>query len=182
MVGYPDWDYIDENSKFLGHIKVPAYNYQYMVGEHKCFVGPGTFFRHQALDLVEGRDPSFHYVGDFDFWLRLGLKVKFARIPKTLATFRVHKKSISISDQSGRMAAEDIRLIDKFYSLPNLPQKILTVKKQALSSAHFHAAQVSGSNKKLALHHFVRSFLLHPKSIFKPDSFRAIFYTLFIKK
>jgi len=159
---YPDWDYIDENGKFISHVKVPEYDYQYMVGCHKCFVGPGTFFRRQALALVGGRDPNFCYVSDFDFWLRLGLKVKFLRIPKTLAKFRVHRHSASHSEQGMKMAAEDIQLINKLYSLPNLPKKIKKIKKQAYASAHFHAAQVSGTNKKLALYHFLKSVIYYP--------------------
>lgn len=161
-VAYPDWDYIDENGKFLSHVKVPEYDYQYMVGCHKCFVGPGTLFRRQALALVGGRDPNFRYVGDFDFWLRLGLKVKFARIPKTLAKFRIHRHSASHSEQGMKMAAEDIKLINKLYSLPNLPKKIRKIKKQAYAWAHFHAAQVSGKNTKLALYHFFKSVFYCP--------------------
>lgn len=164
MVVYPDWDYIDENGKFLSHVKVPEYDYQYMVGYHKCFVGPGAFFRREALAITGGRDPEFRYLGDFDFWLRLGLKAKFARIPKTLATYRFHRSSISLTDQGAKMAAEDIKLIDQFYSLPNLPKKIKKIKKQALSSAHFHAAQISGKNKKKALSYFLKSYIYHPSS------------------
>lgn len=164
MVTYPDWDYIDENSKFLSHVKVPEYDYQYMVGCYKCLIGPGALFRREVLVITGGRASDLRYANDFYFWLRLGLEAKFARIPKTLAAFRVHGSSISLSSQGAKMAAEDIKLINKLYSLPNLPEEIKKIKKQANSSAHFHAAQISGKNKKGALSHFSKSFILHPSS------------------
>lgn len=181
-VGYPDWNYIDENSKILNHVKVPKFNFQYMVGEHKCFVGPGAVFHRGAIKITNGRDSEFRYVGDFDFWLRLGLKVKFAKIPKTLATFRVHSGSVSISNQSSKMAEEDIKLIDKFYCLPNLPKNIIKIKKQAYSEAHFHAAQVSGKNKKLALSHFKQSVIFNPRKLLDNNFYKTLFFIIFLKK
>jgi glycosyltransferase involved in cell wall biosynthesis len=90
LVAYPDWNLIDQDSKVIEHIQVREYDYLYVVKRHRCIVGPGAFVRRRAIELAGLRDPSFKYVADFDFWLRVGLHGPFARIPRTLATFRVH--------------------------------------------------------------------------------------------
>ena len=92
LVAYPDWDFIDPDSNVTGHHQVPEYDYLHMLRRHHCSVGPGAFIRRQAFELAGMRDPEFRYVADFEYWLRLGLYGKFARIPKTLATFRVHPR------------------------------------------------------------------------------------------
>ena len=45
----------------------------------------------------------------------------FARIPQTLATFRVHPQSASVSDRGAQMAEEHIRLVNHVYAAPGLP-------------------------------------------------------------
>jgi glycosyltransferase involved in cell wall biosynthesis len=145
LVVYPDWNMIDENGKTIRHIMTFDYSYIDMLRWHHCMPGPGTFFRRVVVDRLQGRDPQFRYVGDFDFWLRAGLIGPFARIPYTLATFRFHSDSASVSQTGDLMAEEHIRLVDKIYSLPDLPPEVLRVKKEAYSSAYYIAGCVCGS-------------------------------------
>lgn len=142
---YPDWDYIDASGQKIDHIQTFEYNYINMLRWHHCMPGPGTFFRREILERLGGRDPQFRYVGDFDFWLRAGLITEFARLPKTLATFRVHPNSASASQTSEIMSQEHITLINKIYSLPNLTQDAKRYKKEAYSSAYYIAGCVCQS-------------------------------------
>lgn len=140
LVVYPDWDIIDENSKFLQKVKTRDYDYVDMLRDWFCIPGPATFFRHSLVKRLGGRDPQFRYVADFDFWLRAGLIGPCARVPKTLASFRHHPDSATITGSGDAMAREHIRLVKKTYSLPNLPREVLNVKKETFSSAYFLAA------------------------------------------
>lgn len=164
LVAYPDWDYIAPDSQPLGHVQVPEYDFLFMVAHHKCIVGPGAFIRREAVELIGGRDHTFKYVGDFEFWLRLALKGPFARIPKTLATFRVHPTSASLAMKSAEMAREDIRMIRKFYSRADLPSEILNIKNIAFSSAHLHASRVSGPARFHSLMHFIAFMAYSPRN------------------
>jgi glycosyltransferase involved in cell wall biosynthesis len=162
LVAYPDWIRIGPDSEVIEYVQVPEYDYLYMLRYHHCIVGPGAFIRRKAFELAGVRDPNFRYVADFEYWLRLGLYGPFARIPKTLATFRVHPVSASVCHKGAVMAYEHIRLIKKFYSLPDLPQEIRKVRSEAFSSAHYVAAEMCGPERKAACKHYFKSILYHP--------------------
>lgn len=144
-VVYPDWNLIDAEGKIIEHIQTFDYSYINMLRWHHCMPGPGTFFRKKIVLSLHGRDPQFRYVSDLDFWLRAGLITEIARIPKTLATFRVHSASASISQTNEKMAEEHLRLVNKVYSLPNITDEIIKVKREAYSSAYYIAGCVCRS-------------------------------------
>jgi glycosyltransferase involved in cell wall biosynthesis len=144
LVAYPDWNLIDTNSSVIRHVQVLEYDYLFMVRHHECLTPAWAFMRRDALLLANSRDPSFKYVADFDYWLRLGLHGTFARIPETLAAFRVHHGSISVAEQGRAMAKEHILLVRKFYSIPSLPLEIREVRREAFANAHRVAADAAG--------------------------------------
>ena len=146
VVVYPDWNMIDLHGKVLEHVKTFEYSYINMLRWHHCMPGPGTFFRREVVEELGGRDTQFRYVGDFDFWLRAGLIGPFARVPHTLATFRVHPGSASVSQQGDLMAKEHIILVNKVFSLPNFPSNLRKLKREAYSSAFYIAGVVCGNN------------------------------------
>jgi GT2 family glycosyltransferase len=165
LVAYPDWNYIDANSKPTGRIQVPDYDYLYMVRRHHCSVGPGAFIRKEAFALAGLRDPEFRYVGDFEFWLRLGLHGPFARIPETLATFRLHSTSASLACQGRAMAVEHIRLVEKYYSMPGLPSEVLAIRREAFAWAYYIAGITAGRDRHTARRCYACAILYHPRSI-----------------
>jgi glycosyltransferase involved in cell wall biosynthesis len=165
LVAYPDWNYIGPGSEVIGHYQVREYDYLYMLKKHYCTPGPGAFIRRKAFDLAGMRDPEFRYVADFEYWLRLGLYGKFARIPKTLATFRVHPDSASVSAKGKAMAKEHIRLARKFYSRPDLPPEVRRLRAEAFCWAHWVAGVTAGSPRWLALRHYLTATLYHPPSL-----------------
>jgi glycosyltransferase involved in cell wall biosynthesis len=144
LVAYPDWNMIGPQGELIRHMRAPDYDYCYMLRKHHCSVGPAAFIRRKSFELTEMRDPAFRYVADFEYWLRLGVFGPFARIPKTLATFRFHPDSASVSQTGDLMASEHIKLIDKIYSLSNLPYDAIKIKPEAYSSANYIAGVVCG--------------------------------------
>jgi glycosyltransferase involved in cell wall biosynthesis len=166
LVAYPDWNYIGPDSEFISHVQVPEYDYLYMLKRYRSTVGSGAFIRHKAFELAGMRDPEFTYMADFEYWLRLGLYGEFARIPKTLATWRKHPGSAFWSHQGAEMANGNIRLIQKLYSRPDLPPEVRKVRREAYSSAHYFAVLTAGSARWEARKHCLKSFLYHPPSFF----------------
>jgi len=135
IVTYPDWVKINEKGKEMEKIRTPEYNYEYMLRNHDNITGPGTFFRKDILKMLKGRDTQFKYVSDYDFWLRAGLLGPFMRVPKILATSRVHKGQLTFKDKGYKMAMEHIRVINKLFSLPGLPESVKKNKTEAYAKA-----------------------------------------------
>ena len=146
IVAYPDFRIIDEKSETTGHIATLEYSYAEMLKYFNCLPGVGAFFRAWVPQKLGGRDLRFKYVADFDFWLRAGIQGPFARVPETLAAFRVYSGSTSINSKGDLMAQEHIDLARKTYALPDFPRELARLKNQTLSSAHFIAWYVSGKN------------------------------------
>ena len=162
LVVYPDWMMIDEAGKTIQRITTYDYSYINMVRWHHCIPGPGTFFRRSVIDRLQGRDLQFRYVADFDFWLRAGLLGPFGRAPSTLATFRTHSDSASISAKGKAMGEEHIRLIEKLYQFPNLPPDVLRIQKEAYSSAYYIAGCVCGNAKTGKRRYFLHALRYAP--------------------
>lgn len=135
IVAYPDWIKIDEKGKEIEKVKTPEYNYGYMLRKHDNITGPGTFFKRKIINTLKGRDTQFKYVSDYDFWLRAGLIGDFVRVPKFLATSRVHPEQATIADRGFKMAMEHIRVLNKLFSLPGLPENIKKAKSESYAKA-----------------------------------------------
>lgn len=146
VVVYPDWVKIDERGKVIKRITAPDYNYEYMLLAHDCLPGPGTFFRRIIVDKLNGRDTRFRYVSDYDFWLRAGLIGQFGRVPETLATWRSHEGSATYKDKGYKMAMEHISVINKIFSLPDLPPHVKKVRPKAYIKACEAARICRGDN------------------------------------
>lgn len=158
LVAYPDWVWIDAEGETIEHIKTYDYNYLDMLRWHQCVPGPAAFFRRVLPEKLGGRDPSFRFVGDLDFWMRAGLLGPFARVPETLATFRFHPNSFTVSQLGQDMAEEHVRSTEKIFALPNLPEAVRQVEREAYSSTYYIAGIVCGENVPVSVKR--RYFLL----------------------
>jgi hypothetical protein len=138
-----------------------------MIRHHHCFIGPGACIHRRALELEEGRDPNYRYVGDFEYWHRLGFHGPFRRIPRILAKHRVHP--VSTSAESGVVKAEEhMRLVTTFFSREDLPSEVLKVKREAFSNAAYLAARtLMPTSSKLARKYFIDSLRYDLFSYFK---------------
>jgi glycosyltransferase involved in cell wall biosynthesis len=165
---YPDWNEIDCNSEVLKEVRLPDYDISNMLRDFNVAMGPGTFIRRKAFDLVKMRDAQLKYTGDLDFWFQLALHGRLAHIPKTLATHRTHPDSASVSDRGEKMAGELIRLVAKVYSHPDLPLEVERLRSKVFSRAHYVAAFYCGSNRSAAIRHWLWSIRYHPLGYIGP--------------
>ncbi len=70
------------------------YNRRRLIGRN-FIPQPTVFFRRDLLDEVGGLDESLRYAMDYDLWLRFARIAEPAFIPRTLAGFRWHRRSIT---------------------------------------------------------------------------------------
>ena len=59
---------------------------------------PSTFLKKEVIDIVGNFDENLCYTMDYDYWLRLSLNYKLNIVRKELSSFRLQKKSKSVSN------------------------------------------------------------------------------------
>jgi len=166
---YPDWNLIDQAGEVVFLNRTRDYSFADMYRLQACIPGPAAFFRRTVFEKLEGRNPSYRFVADFDYWLRAGLEFNFKRLPEVLATFRVHPDSISVSQRNREMAQEHIKLVEDFYGSHKDNNTVKRFKRQAFSSAYFESGAITiRQSILLGMAQFLisTSFLL-PFEIFK---------------
>lgn len=181
LCAYPDWRMIDGQGNILQHMKTPGYDFKFMVRHHWCLPSVGAMYRSKVLDLVGFRDAAFRWVGDFDYWLRVGLAGPMMRAPAELACWRKNDSQKS-GDSNPERAAERILLMDKFYSLPGIPPEILKVKGEAYSWAYMVGATLSAKPIDKAWY-LGGALRCHPQHILAIDFWYSLFkYAIYYVK
>ena len=137
---YPDWQMIDADGNVLQTVYVPDYSDELMIGECRTLPGPGVVFRKDAALKIGGRHSRWVYVGDYDFWLRLGRLGEIKHRPEVLAQWRHHPSSTSVSKRGPAMALERIQVVEEFLA-KNVIEK--TLAKKALGHAYYTAARLA---------------------------------------
>jgi len=130
LCAYPDYNVIGENGEFRRHVISKEYDFTWMVRHHTWLPSVGSIFRSSLIKDIGYRDTSFRWLGDADYWLRVGLAGKMAHVPMTLACWR-HRDGQASSQKSNERALEHIRVMQKFFAAPDLPQNLLDAKAEA---------------------------------------------------
>ena len=143
---YPNWQMINDQGVLLQNIICSEFSTEEMIGQFKCLPGPGTIFRLSLAKQINGRNTTYKFTSDYDFWLRLSQFGYFQHIPQNLAQWRHHQDSTSINSRGIKMANERISVITNF--LNDFPQDEYLAK-QALASAYYNAALLAFFNKSI---------------------------------
>lgn len=160
---YPDWLKIDSQGRVIEEVKTADYDLKIMLEQHYCIPGPGGFFRKSRLGGEPARDPRFRYSGDFHMWLRLSLAGPLQRLPKAWATWRFHEAGGSQAGRNLEMAANKVAIIEDIFQRADLPQEARTLKRQALSAAHYGAGLLAIYNPDVpGRRYMLKSILLKP--------------------
>lgn len=167
LCAYPDWVSIDENSHAHLMVQCRDWDFAYMVSHHVSLPSVGAMFRTKVIELIGLRDESFRWLGDFDYWFRIGLVGEMAHVPQTLACWRARKGQAS-GAHSDRRADEHVRIIRKIYNagLQELfkPQaltpgfgmifyskrdSLMEVQREAYCWSHIVAATIAKSRRRV---------------------------------
>ncbi len=162
LIGYPDWETIDSAGNVLKTHKLLDYDYDIMTRMHYCLPNAGTIIRRHAVELETGRDSTFRYVGDYEFFLRIGLHGPFVHIPQTLATWRTHSGSTSVNSKNEAMAQENVRAIKQLFERPDMPEAVKKARAEALSSAYYVGGLILIPDFAAARPYFLQSIKHYP--------------------
>lgn len=127
---------------------------------------PGSLFRRRALELAGPLNERGFYYFDFEFVLALGLAGTVRRIPHTLATYRLHPGSKTVSAAAGK-AADGIRLYDEFFAQDRLPAEVRAVEREARAYAYLWAGEYfyNALEPAQGRRWLLRGLRLHPRHL-----------------
>lgn len=107
------------------------------------FVTPmAVVIKKTCLETVGGYDESLSANEDWDLWIRLAEKYRFAYADRVLAHYRVHSQNLthSRSEKNARVIQDRIRVLEKYYARPNLSRDAMEVKALAFRNLYHDVA------------------------------------------
>jgi glycosyltransferase involved in cell wall biosynthesis len=177
MAIYPDWQMIDSSGNVIKVIKVPDYSDELLIGRCVTLPGPGVIFRRSAALKLNGRNPKWTYVGDYDFWLRLSRMGEIRHRPEVLAQWRHHPSSTSVSRRGLKMAKERIQVVEDFLASNKVSDHI---KRMALGNAYYMAARISFFDKNIPAKKYLLTSFRNRKGLVEEAKVYEIFYILLL--
>jgi hypothetical protein len=177
MAIYPDWQMIDAGGNVIKVIKVQDYSDDLLIGRCVTLPGPGVVFRKSAALKLNGRNPKWTYVGDYDFWLRLSRLGEIRHRPEVLAQWRHHPSSTSVSKRGLEMAQERIQVVEDFLANNVVHKKL---KQMALGNAYYMAARLSYFDRNIPAKRYLFSSFKYRVGLVEEAKFYEIIYILLL--
>ncbi len=181
VLAYCDFNLVDPNSAVVRRVRTPEFDYREMLTKMICPPGPGAFFRRSAFEKAGLWHSGFRQMLDYEYWLRLGLHGRFARIPEVLAAYRVHPGSQSFASTAQIRPEEPIKIMEAYFDGPRVPPHLREARAEALGTAHLYAAHLHFriGNYRHGLAAIRRGLALHPRHILSVRPLRVAFNILF---
>ena len=140
---------------------------------------PGSLIRRVVLDDVGGLDPEIQYNMDQEHLYRIGLKYTVAYLPVTLARFRLHQESKTVSGAE-RNAASEVLIYQKLFDRADLPLVLRSLRSEAWSAAYLYAARAcaGGDRRRQALQYVAKAGMVSPAALLSRAFWKMFFYAL----
>lgn len=166
-MAYGDYDMVGVDLTPVRRVKTPEFVYRDMVVKITNPVGPGALFKREAYEATGPWNEKLRLSPDYDFWLRLGLRGEFSRVPVTLSMLRLHNESQSFAKADEAKSEEFIWVISNYYASYNPPSEVLTARNEALSNAYLFSARshVRSGRYVKGLVRLLQGFYLHPRNL-----------------
>lgn len=132
---YSNYITINDKGKELAHIYQESPEY---LSIRDC-VGACFLYSASIAKKVGGYNEELFLIEDYEFFLRMGLKTKFAHIPEFLYYYRIHSGSLTQS-QKEEIKLAKIRLKKEFskkYTIPDELKPISELYEWFINDKHF---------------------------------------------
>jgi glycosyltransferase involved in cell wall biosynthesis len=162
-------------------MKAPEFSYRALVANcHNPIPQPSAFIRRKVMEDVGLLDPHYYYFMDWDFWLRAGIRHSFAYFPELLSTYRLHEESKTVA-QAVRAAPELEYMYRKFFALPDLPDNIRRLEKEAMMNMFFTTGgyYLNGGDRKAARQMARKALQARPATVVFPGVAHKFLYCFF---
>jgi glycosyltransferase involved in cell wall biosynthesis len=115
-VVYGDASYVDTAGKHIARCAhIEPFSRRRLLHYSDFIVQPAAFFRRSAYDAVGGINPRWHWAMDYDLWIRMAQKHRFAYISRELACYRWLKGNKTATGGFGRV--DEIREMARTHGL-----------------------------------------------------------------
>lgn len=160
---------------------LPSFDYfEFVAGCENPISQPSSFIRRSVIEKAGELDPSFYYFMDWDFWLRAGLHCRIDYVPELWSTYRLHAESKTVA-QAIRSAPELEYMYNKYFSSPDLPSRILRIKKKAMMNMYFTSGGyfLKGDDKQSAARMSRKALAVNPAGLISPIALHKFLYCSF---
>jgi hypothetical protein len=142
---FPAYRILNEAGDVLDTITPPEWSAAQALRLHDVIISVGALVR---TDVARANpwDPELRYVGDYDFWLRVGLDREIVRVAEPLACHRAHPASTTQLGLGNRAKAlESVRAVDMVFEREGLPADVQAVRAEAYQAAFISAGLMMAS-------------------------------------
>lgn len=140
---YGDCTYVSKDGAAVVTYPVQSYNYDLLVCETENFIPqPGTFLRRSIVEQAGKLDEAFHYVMDYDLWLRMGLYAPMLYLPSEMGRARLHNAAKTLR-AIRNFADEFMCMYSKLLAHPKFPGVLKEKERSILHRAYIHSASFS---------------------------------------
>jgi len=159
---YPDSDLIDPNGRLIKRKVCKPTDYDSLVVDQECYIGPGAIFTRNVYELVGPWKKDFRLAPDREFWMRVGAKGDIKFLNEVLADYRMHEDSASYCLTVPKYIFEYISVLDFYFSSDYMKGSLAIRKDEAYAKAYLVISRVHFRSMELSK---AFELLLHAKKL-----------------
>lgn len=138
---YPDSDLIDPNGRLIKEKICRPTNYDSLVINQECHIGPGAIFTRDVYELVGPWSKELKIAPDREFWMRVGFKGEIEFLNDVLASYRMHESSLSYKLTVPKHIFEYIVVMDAYFKSEYIKESLISRKNEAYAKAYLVVAR-----------------------------------------
>lgn len=149
------------------------------------FIGNGSniLIKREAFDLVGNFNPSLKSCEDWDYYLRLAAKCRFAVVPEHQILYR--KSAGTLSSKGLVMETEGLKVIERVYQ--TVPRKLQPLKKRSIANFYRYCGKiyvdcsVQNENLNRGKEKLLKAIALDPLILLSSDTY-LLLAKIFLKQ
>jgi glycosyltransferase involved in cell wall biosynthesis len=162
---YGDVELIDENSAITGRDVLTAFDLKHYLGRFTYIPQPSAFFRAEILEQIGRWREEVSYAPDADFWLRIAVRHKVARLDRLMARYRYHAEQRDT--QKAKIARDWEKTIRDLLASNELDSSTRRFAEMGIYLAkHRYTPE---SNWKLRTRYLYQAAVANPGAVFHPS-------------
>lgn len=160
-LAFGDIELIDENSRVVGRDLLGAFDLAEYLGRLTYIPQPSAFFRSDAGRATGLWRPEVSYCPDADYWIRIALRFKVAKIDKVIARYRYHPDQRD--KHQDRILRDWERMVSDLKTDPNMTKKY---RRFARMGVHLARYRYTTEDRWLSrTWHLYRAAIENPKAV-----------------
>jgi glycosyltransferase involved in cell wall biosynthesis len=164
-VVYSDFDDLNERSGQLTRRKARPAEYAKLLRDGNCIPQPTAFVRRSLLERIGPIDETLYHALDWELWIRAARHGRLLYLPGTSLAILRDQPLAKTRARSSTRAPEFLKLLDRIYADPSLPEAARRVKRAAYARVYWIAAEAATSEGHASegMTWLIRSLLTHPR-------------------